>query len=190
LCCCILWVSLGYVTTTPKTFQHNLQGWVFSFQPRARNERVRMRGDVRRWWTISIFPAGAAALFNRFLSARVQHTHVSVFIYPCASSTFLGILQEEAANSGERGVATTKHRRSGWENCIGRTSSNLLNLCSETCRGPTCAFSQPTEQQLGFHLFLREDIYRSIRKKESVMMIRLQLRSRKKMFTRKKYGDI
>merc|ERR1712117_754039 len=34
---------------TPTILQHYLQAWVFSFPSRARNERVRTRGDVRRW---------------------------------------------------------------------------------------------------------------------------------------------
>ena len=121
----------------PQSFSTISQAWVFSFPSRARNERVRTRGDVRRWWTISIFPAGAAALFNQFLSARVQqHTHKCLQLSLCKRYTFLGILQEETANSGDRGVATTKHRRCGCENCICRTSCCLLNLCSGTCRGP------------------------------------------------------
>ena len=103
--------------------------------------RAEWTSENERWCEKMVnsfnFSAGAAALFNQFLSARVQqHTHKCLQLSLCKRYTFLGILQEETANSGERGVATTKHRRSGCENCTGRTSSRLLNLCSGTCRGP------------------------------------------------------
>ena len=121
----------------PQSFSTISQAWVFSFPSRARNERVRTRGDVRRWWTVSISLPKQQHYLTNFWVRASNNTHISVFNYPCASAThFLGILQEETANSGERGVATTKHRKRGCENCIGRTSCCLLNLCSGTCRGP------------------------------------------------------
>merc|ERR1711974_581371 len=97
---------------------------------------------------------------------------------------------EETANLGEGGSYTDI------ENAVAKTALAGPRVAYLICvrklaEVQTCAFSQPSEQRLGFCLFLREDIYRrSIRKKESVMMIRLQLRSRKKMFTRKKRDSV
>ena len=71
----------------PQSFSTILQAWVFSFPSRARNERVRTRGDVRRWWTVSISLPKQQHYLTNFWVRASNNTHISVFNYPCASAT-------------------------------------------------------------------------------------------------------